>query len=241
MGLKWLPNALTVLRCVLAIVAAGAAATAGAQGLSPLGFGTTFAPSPFFDASVEGPAFFAGAMLSAQVAFTAFALAALTDLLDGIAARALAAESAFGAWLDPIADKLLVGLMLVALTLFARPVWVIAVPAVAILVRDTWVTILRARRGGGHALPVMRLSKWKTALELAGLLMLLGWMPLFWAASGHGALLSEPSFLLLDASEHLVDIGLASLWLAAALSLYTGWRYLQADRDHAPSVPDVFD
>jgi len=181
------------------------------------------------------------AMPAAHIALIAFSLAAVTDLLDGWAARRLNAVTAFGAWLDPIADKLLVGLSLVALTLFASPVWLIAVPAIAILVRDGWITWLRLSRGGGHALPVMALAKWKTALELTGITILFAYWPFFWAVSGHSAAMVTPSPMLIATATFFIPIGISSLWVAAALSLYTGWRYLRAYREGTPPIPDTFD
>lgn len=241
MSKTWIPNGLTLLRCVLAFVAAGAAVVAGYGGLRPvrlIGLGPEA-----WTAGTQPPVILSitDAMPAAHIALIAFTLAAITDLLDGWAARRLDAVSAFGAWLDPIADKLLVGLSLVALTLFANPVWLIAVPAIAILVRDGWITFLRLSRGGGYALPVMALAKWKTALELTGITILLAYWPFFWAVSGHGAAFSQPSPFLVGTATFFIPIGISSLWVAAALSLYTGWRYVRVYQDKAPSISDTFD
>ncbi|MEM0985202.1 MAG: CDP-alcohol phosphatidyltransferase family protein [Pseudomonadota bacterium] len=242
MPLTWIPNALTLLRCGLAFVAAGAVTVAGYGGLRPVrmmadqdwGWALSGSQPPVI-LSV------ATAMPAANIALLAFALAAFTDLLDGWAARLLNATSAFGAWLDPIADKLLVGLSLVALTLFATPVWLIAIPAIAILVRDGWITYLRLTRGGGYALPVMSLAKWKTALELTGITVLLAYWPFFWIASGHGGVLLGPSPVLVETAALFIPFGISSLWVAAVLSVYTGWQYFKVYRRGTPTVPETFD
>ncbi|MEO1785457.1 MAG: CDP-alcohol phosphatidyltransferase family protein [Pseudomonadota bacterium] len=240
-ALAWIPNFLTLARCVLAVVAAGAAVVAGFGGLLPVRLlGGTW------DGWLSGPQppvilALSDAMPAAYIALVTFTLAAITDLLDGWFARSLNAETAFGAWLDPIADKLLVGLSLVALTLFAHPVWIIAIPAITILVRDGWITYLRHTRGGGYALPVMALSKWKTALELTGITVLLAYTPFFWTVSGHGRGFANPSPLLMETATFFIPIGISSLWVAAMLSMYTGWRYWQAYREDAPTVSNTFD
>jgi len=153
------------------------------------------------------------------LALTAFVLAALTDLLDGWLARALDAISAFGAWLDPIADKLLAGLVLTALSL-QSPSWTLIVPTGLIILRDAMVSHWRMRLGGGHALPVLGhalpvlgLSKWKTALEMIAIGLLLA-APL--ASDGR--------------SGAVVWSGLACLWLAALASVLTGLKYFRAAR-----------
>ncbi len=146
------------------------------------------------------------------VALAAFLFAALSDFLDGWAARALDAASAFGAWLDPIADKLLVALVLSAMALSGGG-WMLIAPGAAIILRDGLVSWWRMRLGGGHALPVLVLAKWKTALEMVaiGLLLL---VPL--AGEGSGRLIWL--------------VGIVSLWLAAAASVWTGARYGRAAR-----------
>lgn len=138
--------------------------------------------------------------------FVAFVLVALTDFLDGWAARRLNAVSKLGAFLDPIADKLLVGLSLIALTLLANGDWIISIPTVVIILRDTIATIVRLFPN--VEMPVSQLAKWKTALEMAGI----------------GALLLAPPL-----GSHLVTyIGTGLVWIAAILSVYTLGLYLGA-------------
>lgn len=177
MTLRWIPNALTLSRAVLAVICAGAV-LAGWPGLALAGF----------------------------------VAAALTDLFDGLAARAFDAVSAFGAWLDPIADKLLVGLILLALCWVGRD-WLLAAPTAVIILRDAMVSRWRARLGGGHALPVLKLAKWKTAGEMLAL----------------GMLLAAP-VLPVAAGNFSWTAGLVCLWLAALASGLTGLAYARAAR-----------
>ncbi len=172
MSLKWLPNALTILRCILAFVVGWSILT----------------------------------MPESWLPFGLFVLVAATDFLDGYAARKLNAVSAFGAFLDPIADKILVAVSLLALCYLSVWSWLLVAPTVAIVGRDLFVTLIRLRPG--ISLPVSRLAKWKTAFEMIGI----------------GGYLF--TFALPLVSTKLSSIAL--IYLAAALSLYTGYLYLRA-------------
>lgn len=133
-----------------------------------------------------------------------FILVAATDFLDGWAARRFDAVSAFGAFLDPVADKLLVGLALLALALKQDWTWLVLIPAIAIISRDLVATGLRLMPG--IVLPVSRLAKWKTALEMFGI----------------GALLcAGPVGLAI-----IWPLGLGLVWIAALLSVYTLGLYI---------------
>lgn len=173
MSLKWLPNALTLLRCGLALVV----------GWSIL------ALSPIW-------------------AFTLFLVAALSDFVDGYAARKLDAISAFGAFLDPVADKLLVAVALIALCLSLGWPLFLTIPAALVIARDAGVTLLRLFPS--LKLPVVALAKWKTAMEMLGI----------------GAILAAP---LAPSIEPLLKLsGFVLIWIAALLSVYTGFRYAQS-------------
>lgn len=175
MNLKWLPNALTIARCLLA--------------------------------------FYVGWLIAltsqaSWVPFVWFILIAATDFVDGYAARKLGAVSAFGAFLDPVADKLLVAISLIALSYRADWDWLLVLPTIAIVARDVFVTLIRLRPK--ISLPVTKLAKWKTAFEMAGIAGLLAFQAvplsiLYW-------------------------VGMALVYLAAILSVYTGALYLQAAR-----------
>jgi|GEM_PF-2303667 len=153
----------------------------------------------------------------AILALALFIFAAVSDFLDGFLARRWNAQSDFGRLLDPIADKLLVGLpFLVMSVLLIRtgdwPVMLfVALPMLAIIFRDLAVTALRFSPRGGAKVEVAVLSKWKTALEMIVL----------------GFLLTALA-LSLPASTATAVTWLAGLWAAAVVSVYTGYRYFRA-------------
>ena len=102
-----------------------------------------------------------------------FALAAVTDWLDGYFARVLNQTSAFGAFLDPVADKLMVAAALIVLVEFER---VGALIALIIIGREIAISALRewmAGMGEGHSVAVAWLGKIKTAAQMAAILFLL--------------------------------------------------------------------
>lgn len=140
-----------------------------------------------------------------------FAIAATTDFVDGYMARQWKMQSNFGRWLDPVADKLLVGATVVMLVGFGRAP---LLPALVIILREIMVSGLREYMAEVRAgLPVSRLAKWKTAVQMTAIGFLLvgeagpDWLPVAW-------------------------IGWVGLWLAALLTLITGWDYLQAGLRH---------
>jgi cardiolipin synthase (CMP-forming) len=142
-----------------------------------------------------------------------FTAAALTDYLDGYLARSWRQQSSFGRFLDPIADKLLVMAAIVMLVSVGRaPV----LPSLVILAREILVSGLREFLAELRvSLPVSRLAKWKTAVQMGAIALLL---------------LGEAAPVQLPAAE----IGWFGLWLAAALTLVTGYDYLRAGLRHMP-------
>ena len=152
-----------------------------------------------------------------------FALAGITDWLDGRLARSWAQSSDIGRMLDPIADKLLVGATLMVLVGLGRTTPLGLYPAIVILCREILVSGLREYLAGLRiGLPVTRLAKWKTGVQMAALGTLL-------AGDGTARILHMP---WLPASA----IGEALLWVAAALTLLTGWDYLVAGLRHATAA-----
>jgi len=150
-----------------------------------------------------------------------FALAGLTDYLDGHLARTRRQMSDFGRMLDPIADKLLVGatlMMLVGEQRLSR--WGLY-PAIVIMLREILVSGLREYLAGVRqaGLPVTRLSKWKTGVQMGALGLLLAGDDVAW--------LLHISFLPIGA------MGEGMLWIAALLTLVTGWDYLTIGVRHA--------
>ncbi len=144
-----------------------------------------------------------------------FVAAAITDYLDGYLARTRAMGSAFGALLDPIADKMLVAAALLALAVFGRLDGLLLLPALVILLREILITGLReflAGRGIG-SLPVSGLAKWKTMVQLAALSLLI---------VGEATPPDMP----------VTVVGAAALWAAAALTVITGVEYVRAGLRH---------
>jgi cardiolipin synthase len=153
-----------------------------------------------------------------------FVLASLTDFLDGRIARRRQLISDFGRMFDPIADKLLVGATVMMLLGTGRLGGLGLYPAVLIMLREILVSGLREYLATMRVrLPATRLAKVKTGVQMSALALLLAgdsgarWLGLAWL--------------------HAQALGLAMLWLAAALTILTGWGYLLAGLRHAAGTP----
>jgi len=150
-----------------------------------------------------------------------FILCAVTDFLDGYLARKWKLVSAFGRMLDPIADKLLVAGSLIALNINFGAVWYVLIPSMAIIFRDIFISGTREHAANsGIILSPTMLAKWKTTAEMLAILLLL---------------IGISTSSVMPISHNIGDIsvlasqgGIALLWLAAVLSLYTGWHYVKA-------------
>lgn len=139
-----------------------------------------------------------------------FGLAALTDWLDGYLARRLGQTSAFGAFLDPVADKLMVAVALILLVQ-QHPSMVFTVPAMIIVGREIAVSALRewmAELGNRAKVKVSVIGKFKTIAQMVALLLLLYHEPL-WII---------PTQL----------VGMVLLYVAALLTLWSMVIYLRA-------------
>ncbi len=159
------------------------------------------------------------------VAFLVFALAGISDWLDGFAARKLKAGSDFGRMLDPIADKVLVGvalMMLVAEGTFTRYnpntgmlSLLRLVPALIILAREILVSGLREFLAGTRvSVPVTNVAKFKTAVQMIAI----------------GAMILTPLADVLAPGIPALSyaaIAYILLWVAAALTVYTGVIYFR--------------
>jgi cardiolipin synthase (CMP-forming) len=149
-----------------------------------------------------------------------FSLAGLTDYFDGKLARLRRQQSNLGRMLDPIADKLLVGATLMVLVGQNRLSALGLYPAIVIVLREILVSGLREYLAGIRVgLPVTGLAKWKTAFQMGALGTLL--------AGDSGANIIGLRALPVS------FIGETMLWIAAALTLITGWDYLTAGWRHA--------
>jgi CDP-diacylglycerol--glycerol-3-phosphate 3-phosphatidyltransferase len=211
--MKHLPNALTLLRLVLAPIVAWLFLTGMARP----------ADQHSDTLAIILP------QLASLLTWSAilFVVGALTDLFDGMIARAFNYHSKFGRIIDPIADKALVGMPLIAIAIVAAtnglPEWpYIAGAAAIIVVRDISMTVIRFMSPDGEGVRVSSLAKWKTALEL----IVVG------------------SFLVVAAMEtHLIASGSLGAWagyaetfrwtwlglllITAALSAWTALQYLR--------------
>jgi CDP-diacylglycerol--glycerol-3-phosphate 3-phosphatidyltransferase/cardiolipin synthase len=139
-----------------------------------------------------------------------FGLAALTDWLDGYLARRLNQTSAFGAFLDPVADKLMVATALVLLVQ-AIPTPLMAVAATIIIGREIAISALRewmAQIGSHGRVAVSRVGKFKTTVQMIAVLLLLYREPLWVFPT--------------------LELGLGLLVIAAALTLWSMAHYLMA-------------
>ena len=137
-----------------------------------------------------------------------FAAAAITDWLDGWLARKLGLTSAFGAFLDPVADKLMVAAALILLVALGRAeAWL----AIIIIGREIAISALRewmAELGAGKSVAVAFLGKFKTAAQMTAIIALLLYEPL---------IPGIPTPLL----------GTVALWIAAILTLWSMFHYLK--------------
>lgn len=153
-----------------------------------------------------------------------FAVAGLTDYFDGRIARQRRQLSEFGRMLDPIADKLLVGATLMILAGEGDLGRWSLFPAIIILLREILVSGLREYLAGlSVGLPVTPLAKWKTGVQMVALGLLLA---------------GDPAARLIGlAVVPVAAIGTILLWIAAGLTLVTGWGYVEAGLSHVIAVP----
>jgi CDP-diacylglycerol--glycerol-3-phosphate 3-phosphatidyltransferase len=148
-------------------------------------------------------------------ALVIYILAAISDFLDGYLARLWQQQSSLGRMLDPIADKVLVAVVLLVLSadgiLFGGHIWA----AIVILSREVLVSGLREYLGELQvSVPVTKIAKWKTTLQLVAI----------------GFLIAGPAGDTVV--PFVTEFGIAMLWVAAGLTLYTGYDYFRAGLRH---------
>lgn len=155
------------------------------------------------------------------VACVVFVLAAITDGLDGYYARKLGQTSVLGAFLDPVADKLMVAVVLVLLVQDEPSVW-LAIPAAIIIGREITISALRewmAELGESNKVAVSGYGKLKTICQMVALGFLIFHDPLFGIP--------------------IYTIGMVLLYIAASLTLWSMYLYLSIawpqlkNNDHA--------
>lgn len=142
-----------------------------------------------------------------------YTAACITDYLDGMLARRWHQYSDLGRMMDPIADKLLVGALLLTLAGYGRLHWGALFAAIVILLREILVSGLREYMASQHAtLPSSRLAKWKTGIQMVAIGMLL-------AGDRTAALIGLPML-------PIAGLGALLLWISAIPTVLTGWDYL---------------
>ncbi len=144
-----------------------------------------------------------------------FTVASITDFFDGYLARIWKQTSDLGRMLDPIADKLLVASCLLLLaadgTIAGWTIWA----AITILSREILVSGLREYLAELNvSVPVTQIAKWKTTIQMISI----------------GFLLAGPAGD--KVLPHTTEIGLGLLWIAAVITLYTGYDYFRAGLRH---------
>ncbi len=136
-----------------------------------------------------------------------FWLAAITDALDGYLARKLQQSTPFGAFLDPVADKVMVAAALVLIAVDMQTLWV-TIPAFLMISREIIISGLRewmAGVGRSAQVKVSDIGKWKTAVQMLALIGLI-WQPVDW----------------------IYQLGMILLYLATWLTLWSMLAYLRA-------------
>jgi cardiolipin synthase len=150
------------------------------------------------------------------LALILFSIAGFTDFFDGWLARKLDVQSGFGRMLDPIADKLMVATCLLLLTGYDIVNGFHMIATIIILCREMLVSGLREYLMELRvALPVSTLAKYKTTIQMVAI----------------GFLLSDEAGTTLISAAH--EIGIVLLWIAAVLTLITGYDYVRQGIKHA--------
>jgi cardiolipin synthase len=152
------------------------------------------------------------------LAMSVFTLAAITDWADGYLARKLGQTSAFGAFLDPVADKLMIAAALIVLVQLDRAdAWL----AIIIIGREIAISALRewmAQLGQGKSVAVAFIGKVKTGAQITAIIALLLYQPLI------------PGI-------NTVWLGTTALWVAAILTLWSMFHYLRLAAPHLNPPP----
>ena len=167
--------------------------------------------------------FFIPGIVGDLVPFFLFVLASFTDYLDGFLARLYKEESKLGELLDPIADKILVAAALVLLVMNGIIKNYEVIAAIVILAREILISGLREflAKSKGESVPVSSLSKFKTFIQMLSIAMLLT---------------GETGNKIINFQDYNAQtIGIVLLWIAAFLTLYTGYDYLRKGIDSAIS------
>lgn len=158
-----------------------------------------------------------------------FMLASITDYFDGYLARSLKVQSNFGKCLDPIADKLLVSVSLIMLVNFSEQNTIILIPSIIIICREIMVSGLREFLATLNVgVPVTRLAKWKTAIQMMAITALL--------LAGRGSeyvyneimdIVEAEEFVRINFEGYIQKLGEICLCISAVLTVITGYIYFK--------------
>ena len=172
--------------------------------LVPIFIGTYYLPGPMGD----------------WIPFIIFVLASFTDFLDGLLARLYKEESKLGELLDPIADKIIIASALILLVMDSTIKNYEVIAAIIIMIREILISGLREFLAKVQVtMPVTRLAKFKTFIQMFAIATLLT---------------GESGNTLINIGNYNAhSIGIILLWLAAFLTLYTGYDYVRKRIHHA--------
>ena len=164
--------------------------------------------------------FFIPGFFGDLIPFFLFVLASFTDYLDGLLARFFKEESKLGELLDPIADKILVAAALILLVMNGTIKNYEVIAAIIILTREILISGLREFLAKVQVnMPVTSLAKFKTFIQMFAIAILLT---------------GESGDKLVNFGDYNAhSIGIFLLWMAAFLTLYTGYDYVKKGIDHA--------
>ena len=167
-------------------------------------------------------AFYMPGIVGDLVPFFLFVIASFTDFLDGLLARLYKEESKLGELLDPIADKILVASALILLVMNGIIKNYEVIAAIIILTREILISGLREFMAKKEvSVPVSNLAKFKTFIQMFSIALLLT---------------GETGNKIINFQDYNAQvIGIVLLWVAAILTLYTGYDYLAKGIDTAIS------
>lgn len=155
--------------------------------------------------------FYSGYEHARFLAAFVFCLAAITDALDGYLARRLEQSTPFGAFLDPVADKVMVAVALVLIAVDKQSLW-FTLPAIIIICREIVISALRewmAEIGKRANVAVSNIGKYKTAAQMLALIGLI-WSPDWWLISW------------------FTPAGVIMLYIATVLTVWSMYEYLKS-------------
>ena len=154
------------------------------------------------------------------IPFFVFVLASFTDFLDGLLARLYKEESKLGELLDPVADKIIITSALILLVMDGTIEGYEVIAAIIIMIREILISGLREFLAKVQVtMPVTSLAKFKTLIQMFAIATLLT---------------GESGNKLVNFGDYNAhSIGIVLLWMAAFLTLFTGYDYVKKGIDHA--------